>query len=145
MKDQLISFDTAKLAKEKGFNIMVDEGYCVNVDLYKRHNIVDLSGRGKINYTTLWTTEYINQCGTEHIDDYFYAPTQSLLQKWLRETPHTHNRTIEIIIEPYLSPEPRRNVAKLWQRGEYIKVDGIFDTYELALEAGLQEALKLIK
>ena len=64
MKEQLISFSTAKLAKEKGFD---------NYDVANYY-------REGINYA-------LNNSGTSTIKEVgnYPAPTQSLLQKWLRE------------------------------------------------------------
>lgn len=97
MEEQLISFETAILAKEKKFNISCRYCTCNNVQL----------------------------------------PTQSLLQKWLREV---HN------IEVYVTPVKEiTNDFKYYQWMIHTISFGIHDTYEKALEAGLIEALKLIK
>lgn len=83
---------------------------------------------------------------TEKGFSYYHFPTQSVAQKWLRETKNLH---ISIV----------RNVCGYGydickaDNGTHI-TDGIFDspndggqwdTYEEALEIGIQEALKLIK
>lgn len=106
MTDQLISFGTAKLAKEKGFNIHICRcgGFpdCVCVDL---------------------------------------LPTQSLLQKWLREEYNTH-----IIIEPDIDPLDN-TIYYRWRvriNMQPAQVGMVAETYEEALEQGLIEALKLI-
>lgn len=77
--------------------------------------------------------------------EYLIYPTQSLAQKWLRETKNLH---ISIIRN---ACGYGYDICKA-DNGTHI-TDGIFDdpndggqwdTYEEALEAGLQEALKLI-
>jgi hypothetical protein len=103
MKDELVTIETAKLAKEKGFS---SESYL----------------------------EPSNYCIT---------PTQSLLQRWLREV---HNIHVEIWFDntqldgfPYLYEIYNQQNQEGDINGHY------FDNYEEALEEGLQEALKLIE
>ena len=65
--------------------------------------------------------------------------SQSLLQKWLRE-----EHKIHIVIMPCIIPS---NEVKYYIFTGKLKWDWaeLFDTYEEALEVGLQEALKLVK
>jgi hypothetical protein len=68
MKEQLITFETAKLAKEKGLNLTSfsdKKYYCENGKLY---NVWYSANKGI----------------------YYIAITQSLLQKWLREKHFIH-------------------------------------------------------
>ena len=126
MKDQLVSYEIAKLANEKGFNHMKSNCYGDNMAYQEGELINTLSGNTVIGY--------------------ILAPTQSLLQKWLRETK-------DKVICVYSNAS-----GYLWSidkvSGTHIKYSmytgdceesGAFTTYELALEKGLQEALKLIK
>ena len=123
MQEQLISFETAKLAKEKGFDAQCWQYYDNGGVLV--HSITKISN--KMNLTS--------------------APTQSLLAKWLREV-HKINifissKTIEnkTIFIPHGRTIP-----------DTIKNNLIVDiiqyctnnTYEESLEIGLQKALKLI-
>ena len=72
MKDQLVTFETAKLAKEKGCNI---------------HSVLYFSTKGIPSSTEIYhTDEWIDKNGT--LD--YYRHTQSLLQKWLREKHKIH-------------------------------------------------------
>ena len=77
------------------------------------------------------------------------TPTQSLVQKWLREQ---HN--IRIFIENKTSgefgfiiytvnPDKTEVIGKPWIRNSFFILS--FKTYEEALEEGLLQALKLIK
>jgi len=128
MEDKLIEFETAKLAKEKGFNFLTKKCYLNSPDR--------LIFRKSVGFYT------------DEIDpvdwDLIHAPTQSLLQKWLREV-----QGIVITINHWT--EQRVN-GEVW--------DNCYDynfyqlenhgttphrTYEEALEKGLQEALKLIE
>ena len=74
-----------------------------------------------------------------------FPPTQSLLQKWLREK---HN--IHIIIKPFYDSKTKKIswAADIIQIGiQIVKTKRLIIqfTYEEALEIALQEALKLIK
>lgn len=119
MEEQLISFETAKLAKEKGFNIYQDIQYSQEV----------IDKTITYNYTE-------SQCRL--FGDVYYAPTQSLLQRWLRE-----EHEINIVIFPANNQESWfYGVNKvMWQS---CSRETLYNSYEEALEAGLKEALKLI-
>lgn len=112
MEDTLISFETAKLAKEKGFDWKTLKRY--------QDNETNPVGNSWYNHNSaeeqkLWNTGL------------YSAPTQSLLQKWLRE-----NYQIDITIEVLSSKEESKE--------PFTK----YSNYEEALEQGLIEALKSI-
>lgn len=69
-------------------------------------------------------------------------PSQSVAQKWLRETKNLHIE-ISYMYENYWTYDiltiPRHDLIVLSDRPIFR-----YNTYEEALEAGLQEALKLI-
>lgn len=93
MTEDLIEFETAILAKEKGCDIL---------------NLPNI--------------------------------TQSLLQKWLRE-----EHTIIVIIKLIRNMQFRPSIYIYQEENGYRKdFENFFETYENALEAGLQEALKFI-
>jgi Mg2+/Co2+ transporter CorB len=92
MTDQLISFETAKLAKEKGFNI--------------KH---------------YWYNDI--------------RPTQSLLQKWLRE-----KHGIHIVIQKYGNVWSFEIVTDITYSD-----DILYFSFEKALEGALYQALNRIK
>ena len=135
MKEQLISFETAKLAKEKGYDNKL-------LTYYKN----DLE-KGDYLFEKLITnqTECISnfQSKYEYDKNISVAPSQSLLQQWLREVHEievnpNHSFTkggiklqYNVFIESF----------KYKYLGDYIYADN----YEEVLELGLQEALKLIK
>lgn len=142
MKEQLISFETAKLAKEKGFDVDTIEyytpkGYQTESEGYRTERLERTNwNNGKGSYPTLSKDV---ECS---------APTQSLLQKWLRES---HKIYVE----------PRFNSEDFAQEGLKAKVqwycwvfkpmnyesenETSYNTYEEALEKGLIQGLKLIK
>jgi len=110
MKEQLISIETAKLLHKVG-------------GFEKRWGDVAYKAEdGKLYGDTGSYTDYP-------------APTQSLLQKWLREV---HNIHVVIVGSPTYSPCVMLNGTNYWRQDDEL-------LYEEALEKGLQEALKLIK
>ncbi len=127
MKDQLITFETAKLAKEKGFNII--QRYGTESSLYDKD--------GKHVYYSNYGFMYSGLS-----DGYISAPTQSILQKWLREI---HN--IEFVIKPFHDGSLHKTtytadpINILTGRTARIARQ---DSYEEALEEGLKQALQLI-
>ena len=131
MKEELISFETAKLAKEKGFDEMVYAYYTQSIN----NSFKKIHGKLKL-FTTFEDNEALklrkNLRGQPHI---VLAPTQSLLQKWLREE---HDLKVFCLWYDDAVSYPRWSI---YIGHKYIS--GI-KNYEKALEKGLQEALKLI-
>jgi hypothetical protein len=152
MKDQVISLEVAKLAKENQFNIPTQKayinneifvnyeevsGYCNNYridadDFYKNWNKVDWlfdkNGLGCFG-CKLDNKKYFET---------YSAPTQSLLQKWLRE-----KHDIIVNVYPHYESLGVRD-------GWFVRIEGKdaiwkkFSNYEEALETSLKEALLLI-
>ena len=125
MKEQLVNFKTAKLAKEKGFDLIYQCGEISSLysETGEHHNYH--------NYGMM---------GSGLNENYISAPTQSLLQKWLREKhemcvwcmPHIFEYTFCFQVF-YQQKKATTNHACIQ-----------YKTYEEALEAGLQKALEMI-
>ena len=135
MTEQLVLFETAKLAKEKGFDEPCNDCY---------NSFGNLLSNGWCEYID--DNEVTYPFGVKSLKEGdILRPTQSLLQKWLRET---YN------IEAYVVPTYYFKEKEY--QGYYGKIDDIqpltgdlggyirLDTNEKSLELGLQEALKLI-
>ena len=123
MTEQLISFKTAKLAKEKGLpqDNFYFEDYEARVPFYGLDNELNKGDEDRFG-----------QCK---------SISQSLLQKWLRE-----KYDIDIIINTYRNQNQRYYKYFISEKSKnVIKSEEYYNTYEDALEIGLQEALKLIK
>ena len=120
MEEQLISFKTAKLAKEKEFDLFCRTAY-TNPD----------------SETSLMYDE----------DGYYWkvyllAPTQSLLQKWLRD-----KFSIHIVVDSFRVCDSNRFDIDLTdlKTGKSIDSSSVEElTYEDAMEIALQEALTYI-
>jgi len=136
MTEKLIEFETAKLAKEVGFNWFTRNYFGqINAEPFETHeNSLD---------------DYNSSRWDEKGGEWISLPTQSLLQKWLRDT---HN--IHITVDSYhcigrtkpfgLSIDYLHESGK-WDDYVDYRDDTDFETYEEALEKGLVEGLKLIK
>ncbi|MEM7485050.1 MAG: hypothetical protein AAF348_07560 [Bacteroidota bacterium] len=134
MKEQLIEFKTAKLAKEKGFDWPVR--------YYYQHNI-----EGKLITSDL--EEELSNCNDTPNYPEWSRSTQSLLQKWLRKlhidiTVITNwlkdGKKIYYVGFSYLN---KNNKIDIWfskKSGNKIE----YPTYEQALETALYEGLKII-
>ena len=131
MIEQLITFDTAILAKEKGF-------FDLSVDGDVRISQQNLFGPDGHPFT-------LKEALGDYYDDVnlgncYNRPTQSLLQKWLREA---HKINIEIgrhdSYENFSLGVSEDNSVEEHHASLYHK------TYEEALEKGLLIALILIK
>ena len=125
MIEQLITSETANLAKEKKFD-------------WNCHWVLY---RG--------TSSVLHKCDAMPMKgknlesgDYVLQPTQSLLQKWLREV---HN--IDVWSQPFVMDKslPDESYSYfIYKDGIFVKDGMDYIDFEEALEKGLQEALKLI-
>jgi len=147
MKEQLISFETAKLAKEKGFEFDVtafedDEEDMALYGGYSQYAILPNSEEHTL--LPLYWIEF-NHGGHECTDN-IDCPTQSLLQRWLREEHkifievNLHN-TLEFWVDITHLKDGDRNDLYVEDEAHQTKY---FKIYEDALEAGLIATLKLI-
>ena len=162
MEEQLISLKTAKLAKEKGFKISCHSYYFEDGE-FRKHKIETTNGYygdtviyKQEEFYENWNSSFLttkdgDRCfGCNKSQGYFEtysAPSQSLLQKWLRDvhgiyvSPYINSVKInkwdvEIYFLRYIIDRgPMEN--RLFQ-------ELCLESYEEALEFGLQEALKLI-
>ena len=136
MTEEIVKYETAKLAGKKGFKILVDDAYFMAND------------NGEI---TLGLSNY-----DEPIYGEIKAPTQSLLQKWLREI---HNIDVDVVrdSEVHYQDETRWIVKTSNWNDIRVKDFSIaqlkfpntshhtdFKSYEEALERGLIEGLNFI-
>lgn len=128
MTEELVTLETAKLLKEKGFN-----EYCKDIINHKG-----------IMMETIFRT-------SKDLPKLFYScPIQSIAQKWLREI-----KGVYVWVEPVIGKRWKVSFCDFnvpteesdWMENEISKGNGYkvyVTTYEEALEAGIQEALKLI-
>lgn len=127
MTEELVTLKTAKILKEKGFN-----EFCKDI----------INDNGKLMETVYRTNNDLPK-------SFYSCPTQSIAQKWLREI-----RGVYVYVEPVIGKRWKLSFCDFnvpteesdWMENEINKGNGykVYVTYEEALEAGIQEALKLI-
>ena len=123
MTEELVTLKTAKLLKEKEF----DE-YCKDI----------INHKGIMMETIFRTSKDLPQL-------FYPCPTQSIAQKWLRETKNLHICVYNCACGygyEISKADNGTHIASSTYKGT--NDGGEWDTYEEALEAGIQEALKLI-
>jgi hypothetical protein len=143
MKEQLITFETAKLAKEKEFDCEVSCSIATTI-----------SCKTEIKQYSKSLSEFdFNNFGKNSTVKFYSRPTQTLLQKWLREI---HN--IKVFVTTHTEVNAKYSYTVLYpptkgwslsrdKFSRYINTKGNLtdESYEKVLEEGLQEGLKLIK
>lgn len=122
IEEEYISFKTAKLAKEKNAFI---EGCC---SVYSPEGYPARTPNGG-----KWDWERYK------VEEFCLRTTQTILSKWIREV-------YRLSIEPYYCKETKLFNVTIIFMDEAIRdiIIENFDTYEEAMEAGLQKALKSI-
>lgn len=127
--EELVTFETATLAKDKGFK-MVATTYEYGID-------------GEIGHRNYIPHDY-------NIRGLVSAPTQAILQRWLRNE-------YKIYVLPSPTSSTKDGAVSKWfftlnqdhpsanKEIYYFESETIGKTYEEALEEGLKEGLKLIK
>lgn len=128
MTEEFVTLETAKLLKEKGFKEDVFTFYEAD------------SVKGDMELFESYDAENFNLRF-----DCFSAPTQSIAQKWLRETQNIHicvyNCACGYGYELSKADNGTHITSSVY---EGPNDGGKWDIYEEALEAGIWEALKLI-
>lgn len=117
MKDQIISLELAKLAKENGFDELCGSQFYLDNDLMET---------GDRHYTK--NSRLAKSCTS--------APTQSLLQKWLREVHDIHVYAFKYYGKYNWKVDDSSSTLGFSKENSYK------ETYEEALEAGLIFAIK---
>jgi len=135
MKEQLISFETAKLAKKKEFTgtkylqyVILEDKVELKLVVYERYRQI----KQRRSFQGLTEPKR------------YPAPTQSLLQKWLRDV---HDIILTILISgaehhQYVLHDKNRRYVKTVDNP--ITPENIDNNWEDTLEKGFPEALKLI-
>ena len=118
LQEELVTHEVAKLAKEKGFN----------EKCYHYYQNGTLESDGCFNRYN------------KGVNSICSAPTQSILQRWLRE-----EKAIAIVLQPYSYDIQRSTyswIYEIWADNNFEKTSKSFKTYELALENALKYTLK---
>lgn len=121
IREETCTYEVAKLAKDKGFNVQTFDWY-------------DYAG----NYHKGFIPHELHEC--PRYKEY-YAPSQSLLQRWLREEKGLHIAVFPNMANSFEFDYIVYNKGdKFWNPIYTAHSD--FATYELALEDALKYALE---
>ena len=132
MKEELTSFETSVLAKEKGFsNIIIGESFKAYSKI--KNIITHCYDEGN--------KDYVQDQIKSDTPNHYQAPTQSLLQKWLREI-HNVDITIFKTQHSYYRVYATKNGVVIWNPMQEQNNKLKYKTFEQALEEGLKEVLK---
>lgn len=124
IEEQFVSFDTAKMLKEAGFDEVCSWAY------YRAYN---------------WCL--IHERNSKLCLGYYSRPTQALAARWLREV---HRIVVDVTFIPPLFDGVNwqyfiGNMDDMVWEGDFEPSERKYATYEEALEAGLKHCLELIK
>lgn len=129
MTEELVTLETAKLLKEKGFKEDVSVFYELVCE------------EGSYEYELFESYDAQNYNASVYS---FSAPTQYIAQKWLRENKNLHI-TIYNSASGYTYDISKADMGTvLYCFPEGPNDAGNWDTYEEAMEAGILKCLKLI-
>lgn len=130
IEESYVSFETARLLKEAGFDVLCTSQYTENEFAWENLRKTDFN-----------KSDYV-----------FSRPTQALAARWLREV-HGIHASIDIFMDSENDADGK--IVDEWtfwswslfdSSGRIINIsDDRYDTYEEALEGGLKYGLKLIK
>ena len=124
IEESYVSFDTAKMLKEAGFDVPTSTHY---------------SNSGEV-----WQSSAPEDYNDDKSCKACSRPTQALAARWLREAYH-------YAVCVWFSKDHEKwfyahgNMDNIVFDTDYCISEYIYDSYEEGLEAGLQEAVKLIK
>ena len=139
IKERYVEYETAKLACESGFDIQTEKCY----GELKEYTYEDVRNHGKDKVVESKPPHLITrQLITEHSHRTFicYAPTQALLHRWLREKHELFVSIYPLKTGWAFDVRPTTPISS----SKTQTIEG-HDTYEDALEVGLNKGLKLIK
>lgn len=131
--EEICTYEVCKLAKEKEFDVPTDRYYHIYDDVIEAQNSLEMTGDGCADFYNS-----LNRCRCA-------APSQSLLQRWLRE-----EKGLCISVEAYPTLAIMGKICFAWvvksgSDGHFMESNDslqTFYTYELALEDALKYALE---
>lgn len=137
IQEEYVSFDTAKMLKEAGFDIPTRGMYRTNRS-------------GDYKFIEDERKYSVDDCMWDRTDGFIHeyiAPTQALAARWIREV---HRLVIDVVFIPPSANEDYWQYFigemddMIWS-GDFMCSELKYGTYEQAMEAGLKKALEIIK
>lgn len=134
MKEEIIKLETALLAKEKGFD-WIDKDKPYYGSDFNIHGKIEKVG---IKLLTYWFNQYKKDKTDSRYNGISLRPTQSLLQKWLREIRNTHIEIHRNASGYYWSMCKSDGGTDLgWSDHSGPNIGGVWNSFEEALENAL--------
>lgn len=131
--EQYVTFETARLLKEAGFDSPTR-------GIYRTNRTGDHSFA---EYTIKQTVDDLSWNAGDGFQYEYLAPTQSLAARWLREVHEIH-----LFVNYFFEDCKWFYVIVYLKESDEVRAihpdENNYDTYETALEEGLKKALKLI-
>lgn len=146
MEEQLVSFETAKLAREKGFNVECRYGYTrlkelMTIDRSQESFFEGASRNYRNSELESYNKSYL-ECNDDEYVCIYTALAQSLLQKFIRETRGVHIEIHRNASGYYWSMCKADGGTDLgWSDISGPNDGGVWDSFEDALENALQVQL----
>lgn len=137
IEESYVSFDTAKLLKEAGFDAPCRGVYVTDRTGYYEFREYD---NKQTKDDLCWNTD-------DGFQYEYLAPTQALAARWLREV---HRIVVDVAFIPPLFDGVNwqyfiENMDDMLWKGDFEPSDRRYKTYEEALEEGLKRSLERIK
>lgn len=132
IKEEYISFEVAKLLKNKGFDSKCRYYYIQTKEMFE----IDTR-----YHTALTTQELLDLQIIGEKEDRYAAPTQAITMRWLREVHKLYieitpsSKTNEFIVDSY-------RIDIVTKTFDTIYVSSGYDTYEQACEAAIKYCLE---
>ena len=134
MKDEYVTYEQAVKLKELGFAEKVNQGYSQKIRIEPNLSYgtpKEVPSKDPKNYND-------NRKGAGKGIQFYSAPRLDQAQKWLREEKRIH-------VEPCFVYDTRFDLyIKSQAHSVFKREEQCFDTYELALSAGIDKALELL-
>lgn len=141
-KDKKVSYEVAKLAKEKGFDEACSHYYILDFSSFKADGILYKTSLPECCNNNSNIFQFVKRKKQLHLAN---APTQSVLQYWLR-TVHKIDIDVCKLQDGYKAYSFVDWDDRIEQTSKFIlDRSSISETYEDALEVALKEGLQLIK
>lgn len=142
IEESYVSFETAKMLKETGFDVPCRGIYRTNrTGDHEFNECAYLNRKDDLSWDS-----------NDGFQDEYLAPTQALAARWLREVNGIHVASNIFMDSANDADGKTVDEWTFWSfdlfdnSGRIIEErDDRYDSYEEALEAGLREAIKLIK
>jgi len=142
IKEAVVSFETAKLAKEKGFTDLVGNFMDKNYYNYKGELNGDSTELIKYFIKLRNSNLSIEETGAHNPFDHIAAPTPTILQDWLRNTKGIIIYVFPIVVQ---FDEVKYFWSIINKKGEILKESLLgFIEWDDAFEEGIKESLNLI-